>query len=160
VHPDVGGAARANEMAELNEAFRVLRDPEKRRRYDLTLRGVPVAEMPAWVVQDVDDVPPPSMVGIRRFPWLLIVAAMFVIFVASAFVGGKSSTSDPVDGVVRPGSCVVATSGGQVAEAACTGAYDGTVNSLVGFDADCPFGTLAFRSTATPLKVCVTPRSQ
>ncbi len=44
-HPDVGddGADGTSSMAEINEAWRVLSDPDARRRYDADLRGLAVA---------------------------------------------------------------------------------------------------------------------
>jgi curved DNA-binding protein CbpA len=38
-HPDVGGDRTARSMTEINAAWEILRDPERRREYDLAARG-------------------------------------------------------------------------------------------------------------------------
>ncbi|MGD9793572.1 MAG: J domain-containing protein [Acidimicrobiia bacterium] len=174
MHPDVAGTdevRRADAMSELNEAFRILRDPERRRRYDASLRGEvlapetpagEVAERPDWLV---DESPEPMV--FTRLPKVFVVgvlgAALFILFIISLFAFRSDdpiNSVDPVDGVVSVGSCVaVGNVGGQVGETSCNGAEDGTVMALVGFDQDCPTGTFTFQSESVSTKVCVKPRS-
>lgn len=174
MHPDVVGTdqvRRADAMSELNEAFRILRDPERRRRYDASLRGEvlapetpagEVAERPEWLV---DETPEPMV--FTRLPRVFVVgvlgAALLILFIISLFAFTSNDPVkgiDPVDGVVAVGSCVaVGAVGGQVGETSCDGLEEGTVTALVGFDQDCPTGTITFQSQSVSTKVCVKPRA-
>jgi hypothetical protein len=159
LHPDRAGPERAEQMAALNDAFRVLRDPATRLRYDATLRGE--APLPAWVVPDEEPVPYGSMEtprAMRGIPWLLIAVVVVAVFVAIALSGGGQSSPDPVDGVIGVGSCVAVPSGGVVVEADCNGPYEGTVSALVAPDQTCPPETLMFRAVGVTVRVCVAPK--
>jgi molecular chaperone DnaJ len=151
-HPDAraarGTAGSDDEMAAVNEAWRVLSDPVSRARYDADL-GLgndsavsAAATVPPRVVPFVGDQRP------ARFPWrfvvLFVVAAAIVILVVGALTDPGEPT--PIDNVVRVGSCVTIDSVRlEVDEVACTDAHDGVVEQVVPFDASCPFSLVGYR---------------
>ncbi len=53
-HPDRGGDEEA--FVEINAAYEVLRDPDRRRDYDAELAGPPTALRRRWATEHVDDV--------------------------------------------------------------------------------------------------------
>jgi hypothetical protein len=159
LHPDRAGPERAEQMAALNDAFRVLRDPAARLRYDGTLRGD--APLPTWVVPDEEPLAYGSVAAprvMRGIPWLLIALVALGVFVAFAALGRGDGPGDPVDGVIMVGSCVAVPAGGLVVEADCDGPNDGTVAALVAPDQTCPSDTLVFRATGVTTRVCVAPK--
>lgn len=163
VHPDHRSAAAADpvadsmdgEMAEVNEAYRVLSDPERRFRYDRSLRH----DHPPEPQQDMVDLdterdftpPPPSRLmpaGPARMPWkMMIVAAV----IGSAVILGASVFNDPPgteapDGILRIGSCVEIQANTDVREIACTNTGDDVVIELfLPLGATCPGSLGAFR---------------
>ena len=79
LHPDVAAVSgTANEMAQLNEAWRILSNPELRDRYDAT-RSVPLAA----------PQPPPAAQPSRRLAWVAGVQAQIFRLGHQA---GKSAT--------------------------------------------------------------------
>ena len=151
-HPDAraarGASGSDDEMAAVNEAWRVLSDPVLRARYDAELGlgndsavNATVTVPPRVVPFAVDQTP-------ARFPWrfvvLFVVAAAIVILVVGAFTDPGEPT--PIDNVVRVGSCVTIDSVRlEVDEVACTDAHDGVVEQVVPFDASCPFSLVGYR---------------
>src|SRR5205814_579292 len=96
---DEGAAAEA--MTRLNSAWRVLSDPDERRRYDLELALAAARERAERLVAEGringSTRPPPSAVveedgpAIRFRPrmWLVVVGVLAVIFVFTAYVAGR-----------------------------------------------------------------------
>ncbi len=139
-HPDApGGSAR--EMAMLNEAWRVLRDPERRRAYDRELGRTAPGER-----------------VIRGLPWMLVLVVLAVIFVFTAFAR-RDRPAGPagVDGYLEQGSCVALAAARPATEVPCDGPYDGVVVALVPFAQPCPAGTDSSMNPANTLRVCVRP---
>lgn len=159
-HPDTRGGA-ASDMAAINEAWHVLRDPARRAMYDASLRDRPPAATARPVVDDDDDadfepVPPghPVRWGIP-LGWVAVLVVLGLIFVVSAYAtGGKAGPG--TDGLLRPGDCVV-IDGGYAVEVPCTGRRDGVVQSLPPFDAPCPAGTSSYRDRNGMSQVCLLP---
>jgi curved DNA-binding protein CbpA len=103
LHPDRFVDASAAEqrraqrgMQELNEAWRVLGNADRRRRYDETLaaNGGPFPDTsPDHAVEDDDDMlagPVPADVltwVVRVLPWVLLLAVLAAIFVFTAYAG-------------------------------------------------------------------------
>jgi len=129
LHPDrqVGAdperaATAARAMQEVNEAWRVLRDPAARAAYDARLRR-PVP--PAVPVRSPSDEPPlatvpdePVVRVVRGLPWVMAALVLAAIFVFTAYAAG---TSD--DGGRSPsswvGKCVEQDAGNQLREVGC-----------------------------------------
>lgn len=158
-HPDRHGAASAERMAQVNEAWRVLGDPVRRRQYDATLSdggsaagGVRPQSRPAMPEPPVVAQMPPS-----RFPWRFLLAmtgvGIAVVLIGAAF----TKPADPAqpDGLLRAGDCVAL--GLDASEVPCTGPYDAVVRSLVPFDQQCPADTQPYRDRQGMGTACVVP---
>jgi hypothetical protein len=140
LHPDRAGDQRA--MQDVNEAWRVLRDPGARAAYDRMLT-TPVR------VNDADDPAdwrynrPPAPNGdlavsvARSLPWIAVLFVLGVIFVFTAFArtGGDASDRDLI------GRCI-ATEAGEPVEVACSDPSAlGRVSLLVDRQTSCPSET-------------------
>lgn len=140
LHPDrAHGDARR--MQEVNEAWRVLRDPAARRAYDVSLAPPPPSP-------DVDpmDVPfhgpaaEPGDVGVaivRALPWVAILVVLALIFVMTA-VANRSGGDGSEDLV---GRCVRLGRASEVDVVPCGEANDGRVQLVVDRPALCPDGS-------------------
>ena len=151
-------------MAEINEAWRVLGDPRRRRIYDLSPSGPASASV-------LDDALAPQFVEPRhnplaryqdppRFPWrfmgvLLLIGIAFVVL-------GVLTAGDPVppkvDNVLHPGDCVVIETNGDAAERLCTEAHDGIVEVLLTAEGLCPAGSEPHRDRQGMGVACVRMR--
>lgn len=163
-HPDLPAIdATGGTMSEVNEAYRVLQDPNRRSAYDRSLREPADAarstgraegsttDAGVRLDESYDDrggissVLTPS--GPARFPWkLMLVLAVIgssVVFIAAMFTDPPSE--EPPDGIIRVGSCVAIESNGDAREIACTGVDDVVVDLLVPTSARCPGGTVGHR---------------
>jgi len=136
-------------MAAINEAWRVVGDPQRRRTYDLSLadpvnaRSVRESEAPAaeFIEPRVDPLAryqdPP------RFPWRLM--AWMATGGVALVVLGVLTAGDPVppkvDNVLNPGDCVIIEANGDAAERMCTDPHDATVTVLLTLNERCPEGT-------------------
>ncbi len=167
-HPDRGPAGdrqRARAMQELNEAWWVLRDPERRRRYDESCRSRP----PRVVVVDPDDprldpdvdldprpyaeAPAGFWSDLLRFaPWLVLVVVLVLIFVFTAYAGNGGT--EPRERAVV-GSCVRVQAGLDVRTVDCAGPNDGRVVSVADRTTACPSGTLGVRVRGEGRVICL-----
>lgn len=156
-HPDAraarGSAGSDDEMAAINEAWRVLSNPVLRARYDAELGG---GVDSATVEPSTSAGAPPAprldplarYTSPPRFPWRFVLALVAVATVAILVVGALTDPAEPtpIDNVVRVGSCVaVDTVRLEVDEVDCVGIHDGVVEQVVPFDATCPYGLDGFR---------------
>ncbi len=164
LHPDrqVGAdperAARtARAMQDVNEAWRVLRDPAARAAYDARLRRpepvaaplrAPSSEPPLGTMPDE-----PVARVIRGLPWIAAAVVLAAIFVFTAFAGGTS------DGDPSPsqwvGKCVTGSAGSQIREVGCDTAGASRVDLVVMRASQCAGG-----SSATPVDdswLCLRP---
>ena len=168
-HPDRRQADTDDAMAAVNEAYRVLGDPVRRREFDRSIgrfgsAAGPAAQRPA----DVDDadevyrpppVPPSRMMpaGPARVPWKMMgiaaVVGSAVILFAAAF-NDPPSTEVP-DGIMRVGSCVSIQDNFDVREVACTGDGDIVVDLVIPTDATCPAGLVSYRDRLGLGNVCI-----
>lgn len=138
LHPDrAHGDARR--MQEVNEAWRVLRDPAARQAYDASLAPPP---------EEVDpmDVPfrapaaEPGDVGVaiaRALPWVAILVVLALIFLVTA-VANRSGRDESEDLV---GRCVRLGRASEVEVVPCAAANDGRVELVVDRPALCPDGS-------------------
>jgi curved DNA-binding protein CbpA len=158
-------------MARVNDAWRVLSDPDARRAYDASLRTAaaqPVAAVDAVadgdgqgddVAEDAEEVE--AAWRRRRWPlpwsWTAVLAALVVIFVFTAYALGPGQGDGDVDGVLRSGSCVRLDLQSLAFEVRCDGPHYGVVERLAPFDARCPASTEGHPDQGGQGLVCVTP---
>jgi curved DNA-binding protein CbpA len=142
VHPDANGSAPSSaagaEMASVNAAYAVLRDPGRRARYDRERFPGDVSEEPRRPEptsrRDDDD---PPMEGVetapakvmRSLPFALALTVLAVIFVATAFATSGRRNSDGVGGT--------------------------PVDDVLPFDNACPVGTESIQAFGSSQRVCV-----
>lgn len=155
-HIDAVGRERADaerRMREVNEAWRVLGNPRRRRRYDL--EHEPAAASTAFASRSDgtmpydyrDDLPDGALLEevdattrvIRALPWLVLVFVMFAIFVVTAYAatGGDKAKPVPTNNL---GRCVIAD-GPSVAPAACGTPGARLVIAQVDTNQQCPLGS-------------------
>ena len=159
-------------MQRVNEAWGVLRDPEQRRSYDLTLpmggparpprtrpasSPTPAARPPAAArrAAEPEEVPDSWFLWLARVaPVILVLGTLMVILVVTAVARDDPAPTRPAaDPDV--GSCVVVT-GSEVLEVPCDGDEDAQVVDATGVDDICPAGTLA-RMGAEGATFCLDP---
>lgn len=150
-------------MAEINEAWRVLSDPGRRAVYDATLRR-PAAGSSSWTAGPEDLYRVPSGAfddrGPARFPlWpIFILVVLGAIFIFTAGALNDDDTPRPtIDGLLRPGECVVIETNGDAAEVACDQPHDGKVGQFVSLSTACPLESREHRDKQGMGKVCVVP---
>jgi DnaJ-domain-containing protein 1 len=158
LHPDryidAGPVQRSEaerSMQEVNEAWRVLSDPGRRRHYDAELDPVTTARA-RWAVDDerfasrpdgtmpdqIESLEPTERV-IRGLPWIILIVVLFAIFVFTAYaVTGNPATTQPGTGV---GGCVTVADGPTVQSAACGTPGARAVVARVGITQPCPDGS-------------------
>jgi hypothetical protein len=182
VHPDrvVEGTAseaerRARTMQEVNEAWRVLRDPANRSAYDRALAGGgrPAAMQSGpspWPprhdpLDDEDDldVPyrsalaQPGDLGVsmaRALPWLALVAILVIIFVFTAFATGSGRNASGPHALV--GRCITSGLGSAIDPVPCQGPNEGQVVLVVDRASLCPDGSTS-RSVPGNVWLCLKP---
>jgi len=153
-HPDqrvaTSPTARMS-MSELNEAYRVLRDPVLRSRYDsdVRLRRSSAAGATSNRVPNAPVYParPPGDATPARYPWKL-VAGMAAVGVAVVIAGAafyEPADPKPPDNVLRAGSCVAIEPNNDVREVNCDGQDDLVVREMVPMDGTCRQGLAAHR---------------
>jgi hypothetical protein len=181
LHPDRTMGASAEEaeraarlMQEVNEAWRVLKEPASRAAYDRALAGGrrPTRPTPSGPprhaaprVEDPDlDTPfqaplaEPGDLGVtalRAVPWLALAGVLVVIFIFTAFAGNHSGNR--TDELV--GKCVSSGNVASINAVPCQGPNDGLVVSVVDQASLCPDG-----SSSRPMEgdrwLCLEPSSQ
>lgn len=167
-HPDTHGEASAARMAAVNEAWRVLSDPTRRRDYDLTLAQPAVAT--EYVASARSGGTTATYVEPRhnplaryqdppRIPWRFM--GVLLLGGIAMVVLGVLTAGDPVprkvDNVLNPGDCVMIEANGDVAERLCSEPHDGTVEVLLTTEPGCPDGTEPHRDRQGMGTVCVRP---
>jgi molecular chaperone DnaJ len=135
-------------MADINEAWRVVGDPARRRQYDLSLTS-PTTASERVAEQTVADFVEPRHNPLARyqdppkFPWRFM--AWLLAGGVALVVLGVLTAGDPVppkvDNVLQPGDCVIIEANGDAAERLCAEPHDATVTVLVTTNERCPDGT-------------------
>ena len=172
LHPDAVGPSStrgAFTIQDVNEAWRILRDPNRRRAYDRSLRPTEpprpsFADDPGWDPDaDLDPTPyrhavaDPHDVGIRvvrHLPWLVLVAVLGLIFVFTAYAGSGDDDGLTEEGDLL-GRCVRIVSADDLEEVPCSGPNDGEV-VLIDFEGSgCPSGTTPHTLRAGGRTLCL-----
>jgi hypothetical protein len=163
-HPDRHGAGSAERMARVNEAWRTLGDPARRRDYDAQLgRALHGTVAPsgssAWsdAAGSRDSVHVPVPATPARVPWRFM-AGMAFAGVALLVIGRLFTSPTPPtgpDNILRAGDCVTLTPSLEAVEVLCSQPYDAVVRVLVPFDQQCPTGTESFRDRQGMGTACV-----
>ena len=136
-------AAAQRRMQEVNEAWRVLGNPLRRRRYDHELTSAPAPRAGAYrptaepEYHLVEDEPVDGPVQlIRGLPWVLILIVLGAIFVFTAYATAPEKRDPTADG-----ECIVVRSGPVVLDGECDVAGARHVDSRVVGSDPCPPGT-------------------
>ncbi len=163
-HPDRNGAGSAERMARVNEAWRVLGDPARRRDYDMQLGRDPQGAVAstgssAWsdAAGSRDSVRVPVSVTPARVPWRFMAGMAFAgiaLLVIGRLFTSPAPTAGP-DNILRSGDCVTLTASLEAVEVLCSQPYDAVVRVLVPFDQQCPTGTESFRDRQGMGTACV-----
>lgn len=185
LHPDrTGGAPQAEaernarRMQEVNEAWRVLREPASRGAYDRWLLGAARPPRPARsepappprhaLLDDDDDddfdrpftspAAEPGDIGVsvaRALPWVAVTVILLAIFVFTAFAGGNG---DPEGPETLLGQCVASRSGSAIVPVPCQGPNEGEVVLLVDRASLCPDGSTS-RGVEQGRWLCLKPHN-
>ncbi len=172
-HPDryvdAGGRDRAEaerSMREVNEAWRVLGDPARRRRYDAERDPVTsvrqrwerpderfVSRPDGTMPEELGHVDGASRV-IRGLPWMVLVVVLFAIFVFTAYAvsGGSASTPAPAGSAT---SCVSVQPGPSVQAVDCGTSGARKVVAHVSLSEPCPAGTERLQTTTSAFAYCL-----
>ncbi|HEX4820959.1 MAG TPA: J domain-containing protein [Acidimicrobiales bacterium] len=143
--------AAEGRMREVNEAWRILGNPRRRRRYDLEL--MPSRPQTADVrfssrsdgtmpeVIDYEEIDSTARI-VRGLPWMIAVVVLFAIFVFTAYAatgGGKTTpTPTPANNL---GRCVRSVGDSAVEPAACGTVGARLVIATVDPTQQCPAGS-------------------
>ena len=156
-------------MREVNEAWRVLQDPARRRHYDDgRLQGKPSATATARaktalshndddddLVDVLPEMGPVAAALFRHLPWVALLGVLVLIFVATAY----ASKDDPVvvSKKAEPGACLNVSSGPSTTIVACSGPHELRIIRRVDAATDCPERTERRRLGTDGLFDCVRP---
>ncbi len=162
-------------MVEINEAWRVLGDPDRRRAYDqmLDLFAALLAASPSAAATGADqtgihqtgptDNSPPGFALAdeelprrRRFRWraVLAIEMLTVGAVLTVPLLSTSARTTP-DPTLRHGDCIVLDADLRPTEVGCSLRHDAVVEMLVPFGTSCPEPTLPYRNRTA--RICVVP---
>jgi hypothetical protein len=181
LHPDGYVDATADEraeverrMQEVNEAWRVLQDPDRRQTYDRDLmprvdrmrleaeegrfanRTDGTENDDAEMVEAFDG----TAKIIRGLPWMILVGVLFLIFVFTAFAAsdGSTSTPSPVPLPQHSGQCVIVSStpAGPVTTASdCNAPGAREVVARVATGQPCPTDSERLQTATDPFATCL-----
>lgn len=174
-------------MREVNEAWRVLQDPTRRRAYDQGRRILgarpgpttrpagsaaseerpvarPVGEAARRRAEDDDDLvdvlPPMTAVQaglFRHLPWVLVAVVLGGIFVLTAYAATDTDEPKPTPRQAAVGECLDVLTGTATTIVPCSGPFEFRVQSRVARVEDCPPGTEARRLGNDNLFDCLSP---
>lgn len=144
--PDAEAAA-SRAMQDVNEAWRVLREPASRANYDRALRQRSVPAERPRVARPTGDLDRPyprraaepgdlTVSLVRAAPWVAVLIVLGAIVVFTAF----ARKGDDADDLV--GKCINTTAG-MPEEAPCDEPNDGRVVLIVDRQSRCPSGSTA-----------------
>ncbi|HEY2813824.1 MAG TPA: J domain-containing protein [Acidimicrobiales bacterium] len=173
-HPDryvdAGTAQRAaaqRSMQEVNEAWRVLGDPGRRRRYDAELDPV-MSVRARWESEDerfatrldgtmpetVEVMDPASRV-IRGLPWVVLIVVLLAIFVFTAYAVTGNPATDQPGGGGGSSACVTIGDGPTVQPASCGTPGARAVVAQVGVTQGCPLDSERLQPATGSVAYCL-----
>ncbi len=153
-------------MAALNEAWRVLSDPTRRRQYDHAQADSARAARPspgpsasrARPAAESDHGADAVTHVVRGAPLLAMLLVLLLIFVITAFAA-RGARDEPEtrgsDGIVEIGSCLALATGQPVVEVPCTEPHDGRAAAIIPLDLSCPADTEYYVAPGGSARVCV-----
>jgi hypothetical protein len=162
-HIDAGPRARdeaERAMQELTEAWRVLGDAGRRRRYDRDLGGPTFVDDDRFISRSDGTVPEeleiidPTVRLIRALPWIALVVVLVGIFIFTAYAatgGAKKHAPVTSSGATR----CVAVGSSSVAQAPCDTPGARTVVTEILPSESCPAGTEPVVGQAGVTVLCV-----
>lgn len=153
-------------MAALNEAWRVLGDPTRRRQYDQAQAEPARAARPT--PPRSASTPRPAVESdlgadavthvVRGAPLLAMLVVLLLIFVITAFAA-RGARDEPEtrgsDGIVEIGSCLALATGQPVVEVPCSEPHDGRAAAIIPLDLSCPVDTEYYVAPGGSARVCV-----
>lgn len=155
-HPDRHGERSAPRMADINEAWRVLGNPDRRHDYDAMLdltRSVIAAS--SWAPPTTFSPPAVTNPVPRRFGWRFVLSmellAVTTVVATAVLASSAGSTTDRL----RNGDCVVLVADRPPARVACATPHDAVVERLIPFGRACPEATVPVRNRTG--RACVVP---
>ncbi len=171
--PGLNAEGAARRMQEVNEAWRILRDPAARASYDNSLGMRPVrmprdGPAPSSTTEADDpefDTPfqgRPAEPGdltvsvARALPWLVVAIVLVAIFIFTAFARKDGSEVPTPRSLI--GHCVTSHGAGMVA-VPCAGPNDGKVVAVETIASACPAESSA-RAATNNEWLCLTPVAQ
>ncbi len=147
-HPDRHGGRTTSDMVRINEAWRVLSNPQRRRLYDESIDPKITHDRAPFATQ-VDSLRfPVGSPTPARFPWKFVVGFFALATAAILLIGALTEPGEtpPIDNIIRVGSCIDVDRQIQEArEVPCDGPHDAQVVRMVPFDGKCPSDTETFR---------------
>jgi hypothetical protein len=163
-HIDAGSAQRADaerRMREVNEAWRVLGNQRRRRRYDLERAPemmfasrsdgtMPHDNQPDDAADEIDG----TTRLIRGLPWMILVVVLLAIFVFTAYASNGSGPANPVpsNNLAR---CVAVTAGSTVTPAPCGTPGARLVVAEVDTTQQCPLGSERLQPSSGATVYCL-----
>lgn len=158
-------------MAAVNEAWRVLGDPTRRRQYDRqqaerTAPSRPMASQPTGSrarpferepVEAGDHTNDVVAHAMRGAPLVAMLFVLLLIFVVTAFAsrGSAKSSSTSSGRGLQVGSCVVVETGEPVVDVPCSEPHDGVAAAIVPLELSCPSHTEYYVAPGGGARVCV-----
>lgn len=176
-HPDrVGTAPEADRrlaerrMREINEAWTVLRDPHRRRTYDLgrtrrrsaATTGTPVGPVPTDRHPRTTE-PIRHSAGfrtgiLRNLTWVMMVFVLVGIVIATAYADRDRDRDRPAPTpTAEIGSCIDVETGPSTTVVDCDGPHEFRIVERVAGPHDCPRGTEARRLGTDGRFDCLAP---
>jgi curved DNA-binding protein CbpA len=172
LHPDANPRAGEDAIRQLNAAWSVLGNLERRREYNATLQGPtprrdPEESPPPQPQPDLDPVHHPFAWMLR--PSALIVAVLLTILVVTAYAGSHvsdqsnpsatSSTTATASDASQVGwlinQCFLPQPGHEVV-VPCSNPDSRQVVAVLSSTSPCPAATVAYRLTGRDQQVCLT----